>query len=101
MIKLLFVLKNLNEVVYGYTKFKDHRNLARTVIETNSLNHCFMKYFDKLIIRLCGQFTFNTTYLRYNLESLKHQFCISYVLVHLFFCNGSPNSNEGNCRSCS
>ena len=39
-------------------------------------------------------------YLKFNLESLKRQFCISNVLAHLFFCNRSPNSNEGNCRSC-
>ena len=76
IIKLLFVSKSLNE---------------------NSLNHLLMKYFDKLIIRLCGQFTFNTSlYLKYSLESLKRQFCISYVLAHLFFCKRSPNSNEGN-----
>ena len=102
IIKVLFVSKSLNEVVNGYTEFKDHRNLARTVIDTNSLNHLFMKYFDKLIIRLCGQFTFNISlYLKYNLESLKRQFCISDVLAHFFLCNGSPNSNEGNYRSCS
>ena len=61
-----------------------------------------MKYFDKLIIRLCGQFIFNTTlYSRYSLESLKRRFFISNVLAHLFFCNGYPNSTEGDCRSCS
>ena len=85
---LLFVLKSLNEVVNGYKQFKDHRNLARTVIDTTELNKCFMKYFDKLVIRLCGQFAFNTTlYLRYSLESLKHQFFISNVLANLLFCN--------------
>ena len=88
IISLLFVLKSLNEVVNGYKQFKDHRNLARTVIDTIELNKCFMKYFDKLVIRLCGQFAFNTTlYLRYSLESLKHQFFISNVLAHLLFCN--------------
>ena len=34
------------------------------------------------------------------LESLKHQFCISNMLGHLFSCNRSPNSNEDNCRLC-
>ena len=58
-------------------------------------------FWYKLIIKLCGQFTFNTTlYLRYSLQSLKHHFLISNVLAHLFFCR-SRNSNEGNCRSCS
>ena len=65
---LPFVLKSLNEVVSGYTKFKDHHNIARTVINTNKLNDCFIKYFDKLIIKLIiiwGQFTFNAIlYLR-------------------------------------
>ena len=61
-----------------------------------------MNHFDKLIIRISCQFTFNTMlYLRYSLELLKCQFCISNALVHLFFCNRSPNSNKGNCRSCS
>ena len=61
-----------------------------------------MNHFDKLIVRLCGRFTFNTTlYLRYSLESLKCKFCISNVLTNLFFCNRSPNFNESNCRSCS
>ena len=102
IINLLFVSKSLNEVVNGYNQCKDLSNLARTVINTNKLNDCFIKYFDKLIIRLCGQFTFNTTlYLRFSLESLKRQFCISNVLAHLFFCNRSPNSNKSNCRSCS
>ena len=46
----------------------------------NKLNECFMNHFDKLIVRLCGQFTFNTTlYLRYSLESLKRS---SYILVN-------------------
>ena len=90
---------SLNEVFNGYKHFKDQLNLARTIIDTIRL---FMKNFDKLIIRLCGQFTFNRTlYLKYSPESLKSQFCISNVLVHLFFCNRSPNSNEGNCRLCS
>ena len=72
-INLLFVSKSLNEVVNGYNQFKDHRNLSRTVIDTTELNRCFMKHFDKLIIRLCGHFPFYTTlYLRYNLESMKH-----------------------------
>ena len=58
-------------------------------------------FWYKLIIKLCGQFTFNTTlYLRYSLQSLKHHFLISNVLAHWFFCR-SRNSNEGNCRSCS
>ena len=58
----------------------------------------FMNNFDKLIIRLSCQFNFNTmSYLRYSLESLKCHFCISNVLAHLFFCNRSPNSYEGNC----
>ena len=39
--------------------------------------------------------------LRYRLESLKHQFYISNVLAHLFFCNRSPNCNESDCGSCS
>ena len=48
----------------------------------------FMKHFDKLIIRLYGQFTSKTTfYLRYSLESLKRQSCISNALAHLLFCN--------------
>ena len=39
-----------------------------------------MNHFDKLIVRLCRQFTFNTTlYLRYSLESLKRS---SYILVN-------------------
>ena len=81
---------------------KDLHNLATTVINTNKLNDCFIKYFDKLIIGLCGQFIFNTTlYLRYSLESLKRQFCISNVLAHLFFCNRPANSNDSNCKSCS
>ena len=102
IINLLFVSKSLNENVTGYKQFKDHRNLTRTVIDTNKLNDFFMKHFDKLIIRLCGQFTFNARlYLRYSLESLKREFCISNVLVHLSFCNRSPNSNDVNCRSCS
>ena len=100
IINLLFVSKSLNEIVNGCKQFKDHRNLARTVIDTNKLIEFFMKHFD--IIRLCGPFTFSTTlYLRYSLESLKRQFCISNVLAHLFFCNRSPDSNDGNCRSCS
>ena len=74
---LLFVSKSLNEVVNAYKQFEDHCNLARTVINTIELNKCFMKYFDKLIIKICGQFTFNTTlYLRYSLELLKCQFSI-------------------------
>ena len=61
-----------------------------------------MKHFDKLIIRLCGQFTFNRTlHLKHIPESSKRQFCISNMLAHLFFCNRSQNSNEGNCRLCS
>ena len=65
---ILFVSKSLNEVVNAYKQFEDHCNLARTVINTIELNKCFMKYFDKLIIKICGQFTFNTTlYLRYSL----------------------------------
>ena len=59
IINLLFV-SSLNEVVDGYKQFKDHLNLARTVIDTTELNRCFMNHFGKLIIRLCGQFTFNT-----------------------------------------
>ena len=102
IINLLFVSKSLNEDVTGYKQFKDHRNLTRTVIDTNKLNDFFVKHFDKLIIRLCGQFTFNARlYLRYSLEALKRDFCISNVLVHLSFCNRSPNSNDVNCRSCS
>ena len=67
---LLFVSKSLNEDVTGYKQFKDHPNLIRTDIDTNKLNDFFMKHFDKLIIRLCGQFTFNARlYLRYSLES--------------------------------
>ena len=89
----------VNQVVNGYKQFKDHRNLARTVIDTTELNRCFMKHFYKLVIRLCDQFTFNTTlYLRYSLESLKRQFCISNVLAHSLVCNRSPNSNENNSR---
>lgn len=61
---LLFASKNFNEVVNGYTNFKDHRNLASTVIDTNKLNHLFMKYFEKQIIRLFGQLTFNTCYIQ-------------------------------------
>ena len=60
IINLLFVSKSLNEVVHGYKQFKDRRNLARTVTDTNKLNECFMNHFDKLIIKFCGQFTFNT-----------------------------------------
>ena len=102
IITLLLASKSLNEVANGYKQFKDHRNLFRKVIDTTELNRCFMKHFDELIIRLFGQFTFNTTLcLRYSLESLKRQFCISYVLSHLFFCNRYPSSNEGNCRLCS
>ena len=79
-------------------KIKDH--LAKTVINRDKLNECFMNHFDKFIIRLSCQFTFNAMlYLRFCLESLKRQFCTSNVLAHLFFCNRSPNSNEGNCRS--
>ena len=75
IISLLFGSKSLNEVISGYNEFKDHRNLAKTVIDQIELNNCFIKYFDKLINRLCGQFTFNaTSYLRYSLESLKRQF---------------------------
>ena len=60
-----------------------------------------MNHFDKLIIRLSCEFTFNAKlYLRYSLESLKRQFWISNVLAHLFFCNSFQNSNEGNCGSC-
>ena len=74
IINFLFVSKSLNKVVNGYTQF-NHRNLARKVINTNKLTDCFIKYFDKRIIRFCGQVNFNTTlYLRYCLESLKHQF---------------------------
>ena len=102
IINHLYVSKRLNELFNGYKQFKDHRNLARTVTDTSKLIECFMNHFDKLIIRPCGQFTFNTMlYLRYSLESLKRQFCISNVLTHLFFCNTSSNSDEGNCRSCS
>ena len=72
IINLLYVSKSPNEAVNGYNQFKDYRNLARTVIDTTELKRCFMKHFDKLIIRLCGQFTFNTMlYLRYSLESMK------------------------------
>ena len=71
------------------------------VIETDKLNECFMNHFDKLIIRLKCQFTFNAKlYLRYSLELLKRQFWISNVLAHLFFCNRSQISNEGTCGSC-
>ena len=95
-------MKRLNEVVNGYIQFKDHRNLAKTVIDTDKVNECSMNHFDELIIRLSCQFTFNKTlYLRYSLELLKRQFYISNVLVHLFFCNKSPNCNEGKCRLCS
>ena len=102
IINLIFVWKSFTEIVNGYKQFKDHRNLARTVIDRNKLNECLMNHFDELIIRLSGQFTFNTSlYLRCSLESWNSQFCISNVLAHLFFRNRSPNSNEGNCRSCS
>ena len=71
------------------------------VIETDKLNECFMNHFDKLIIRLSCQFTFNAkVYLRYSLELLKRQFWISNVLAHLLFCNRSQISNEGTCESC-
>ena len=100
IINLIFVWKSFNEIVNGYKQFKDHRNLARTVIDRNKLNECLMNHFDELIIRLSGQFTFNTSlYLRCSLESWNSQFCISNVLAHLFFRNRSPNSNEGNYRS--
>ena len=107
IINLLFISKSLNEVAGGYKQFKNHRNLARTlliriIIDKNKFHDLFMNQFDQLIIRLCGQFDFNTTfYLRYSPESLKRQFYISNVLDHLFFCNKSSNSNEGSCRSCS
>ena len=64
---LLFASKRLNEVVNHYKRFKDHRILAKTFIDTYKLNECFMNHFDKLIIRLKCQFTFNTMlYLRYS-----------------------------------
>ena len=101
-INLPFVSKSFNEVVNGYKEFEDRRNLAKTVIDRKKLNECFMNHFEEVIIRFCGQFTFNTTlYLIYSLELQKLQFYTSDVLTHLFFCNRSQNSNEGNSRSCS
>ena len=45
IINLLFVSKSLNEDVTGYKQFKDHRNLTRTVIDTNKLNDFFNETF--------------------------------------------------------
>lgn len=66
---LLFVSKRLIEIVNRYKRFEDRRILAKTVIDTENLNQYFMSHFDKLIIRLSCQFTFNKMlYLRYSLE---------------------------------
>ena len=94
IINLLFISKSLNEVAGGYKQFKNHRNLARTllvriIIDKNKFNDLFMNQYDQLIIRLCGQFDFNTTlYLRYSPESLKRQFIFQMCwIIYSFVIN--------------
>ena len=49
------------------------------------LKNCLIKYFDELIIRLCGQFTFNAAlYSRYRLESVKRQFFVFQMCWRIY-----------------
>ena len=60
-----------------------------------------MKRFHELTERLSFNFKFtDCLFLNYRIQSLKYEFCITYVLCHLLFCSRSPNSGS-QCRLCS
>ena len=85
----------MNEVVLEVNNSKNFRELSNTVIVK-------VKIFDELIERLNFYFKFNDKlFSNYRLQSLKNEFSITNVLSHLLFCCRSPNSNEGQCSSCS
>ena len=78
--------------------YYEHSNV---IIDKNELYDCFIKKSDELIERL--DFYFNLTnclFLNYRLQSWKNEFTFT-LLVHLLFCNRSPNSNEVQSRLCS
>ena len=99
--RLSFVLRRMHTAIYSSKQCKKYRELSSLIIDKVELYEWFMKRLDKLIDRFSFSFIFvNCLFLRYQLEPLKNEFCITNVLSHLLFCNRSPNSIS-QCRLCS
>ena len=62
-------------------RWTKHRDLAKTIIDTDKLCDCFIKNYDDLLIKNDKFKLILNTVLR--LQSLKSQFCSSNVLAHL------------------
>ena len=101
IIRLPFISRRLNEIVYSNKRFKNYHILLNSIINKGQLYECVMKKYDELINRLSFSFGFaNCLFFRSRLECLRNQFCIANVLCHLLFCSRSPNSVR-HCRHCS
>ena len=95
IIRLSFVSRRMNEIVYGSKQFANYRKLLNSIIDKTELYECFMKRFDELIKKISFYFNFiDWFYLNYRLQSLKNEFCTTNVLSHLLFCCRSPNSER-------
>lgn len=91
----------MHTTIYSSKQCKKYRELSSLIIDKVELYEWFMKRLDKLIDRFSFSFIFvNCLFLRYQLQPLKNEFCITNVLSHLLFCNRSPNSIS-QCRLCS
>ena len=85
-------------MVNVHKQYVKHSDLAKTIIDTDKPDDCFMKNYDDLLI---NSVKFNLMLnVVWRLECLKSQFCISNVLAHLLFCNRSPD-NSDKCKHCS
>ena len=96
IIRLSFVSRRLNEIVYGHKLFKKCRKLSNSIIDKKELYDSFMKRFDEVIKKLSFYFdSIVCLYLIYRLQSLKNEFYINNVLCHLLFGSRSPSSESG------
>ena len=101
IIRLLFVSRRLNEIIFSSKQYKKYRNLSNLVVDKNKLYDCFKQRYNELIDRLTFSFSFiDCLYFIHRLEILKNKFCITNALCHFLFSSRCPVS-VGQCRVCS
>ena len=72
IMRLLFVSRRLNEIVFSSKQYTKHRSLSNLAVDKNKLYHCFKQKYNELIDRLTFNFNFiDCLYFKYRLEILK------------------------------
>ena len=101
IIRLLSVSGRLNEIVHLNNGFKNITIFQISLsIKTNFMSSLW-KDRTKQIHKLTFSFRFiDCLYLKYILEALKNEFCVTNVLCHLSFCS-TYRVSSSQCRICS